>query len=166
MAAVSRATERGKEKHMLFGDALGSGASAGFVHERSCCRIDDCQTIRRSHCCVTSRSAFWMSVGSGVEGSVLPAKSDVGERGRRKMGGRARRFWSATKVAALTRGSEPSFQAVTKDSSRGVYDETSWRKPAWMSGDSYEWRVEGSEGVCLNVMGLLRRMAKELQYRQ
>lgn len=36
------------------------------------------------------------------------------------------------------------------------------RKPAWMSGGSYEWRVLGREGVFVMVSGLLRRMAYEL----
>ena len=88
----------------------------------------------------------------GVEGRVRVKNA----------GGRERTFCRVRYVVALTRGSEPSFQAETKDSSSGVYDEMSWRNPVWISGDSYEWRDVGSEGVFLKVIGLFRRMANEL----
>lgn len=32
--------------------------------------MEDCQTMRRSHCCVTRMSAFWMSVRERLDVGV------------------------------------------------------------------------------------------------
>ena len=75
--------------------------SSAAVEERRPWRIDDCQTIRRSHCCVTRMSAFWMSVREMCDGC-----------------GRLRCCCSAVYVKVEAGASEASFQESTKDESR------------------------------------------------
>ena len=93
---------------------------------------------------------------------LLSEGGEDGELRDRKDGGAASFLWSERYVVALTRGSDPSFQAETKDSSRGTYDKMSCRKPECISGNSYGWRVVGSDGVFLKLMGLFLRTANEL----
>jgi hypothetical protein len=131
---VSRAMVRGNEGHMLFvaveGVSRDDPDDSSFDQRRRFCRMDDCHTIRRSHCWVMSRSAFWISVGSELAPGVLKEEREpFGDRGSKKAGGRASRLCRVKNVVVLTRGSEPSFQAVTNDSSSGVYEETSCKKP-------------------------------------
>ena len=59
---------------------------------------------------------------AGAVGSagLLSENGEDGELRDRKDGGAASLFWSERYVVALIRGSDPSFQAETKDSSRGT----------------------------------------------
>lgn len=65
--AVERAMAKGKAKCML---------SCGAVQLRRAWRKEDCQTMRRSHCCVMRRSAFWIAVGSDWTTSSSASSSE------------------------------------------------------------------------------------------
>ena len=75
--------------------------SSSAVEERRPWRMEDCQTMRRSHCCVMRMSAFWMSVMETSES-----------------GGRLSCRWRVVYVSVDAGAPLDSFQESTKEESR------------------------------------------------